>query len=168
MVPELALPPGPSSRSAPVPRPFPGFGGDDGRGRGRVQPARCVEGGGERRGGPVALDRRAWRFGSVLPRFMLSIRVAILVALWASTLHPHHVRAPSSTVRSQPEHRLRCEIRPSDPVWHLTSLPKCREDSSCCRFVPGRRHRLNRGGDRAANSALYIVTIGVSDTTKRP
>ena len=70
-----------------------------------------------------------------------SISTAILVALWAKTPQPHHVRAPSMPsilVRSQPQECLRYEIRPSDPVRHLTSLRKRRADSTAWRAAPGR------------------------------
>lgn len=79
-----------------------------------------VVGGG--RHGPRAVGRGPFRVPS-----LSSMSVAIFDALCTSTPQPHQVRAPSMPsmrVPFQLQECSRCEMRPSDPVRHLTSFTK--------------------------------------------
>ena len=98
--------------------------------------------GGGRPGGPVAAGRRLGLDPVGLVRVCRSsMSTAILVALWAST--PIHTtsalrRDCRGWLRFPIQECLRWDIRPSDPVSHLMSLRKRREDSISRRVGLGR------------------------------
>ena len=152
----------------PAFRPFPESEGRRQERDGRDQAGTACGSGGERPGGPSVVLARCWgeEAGALLCS-RSSISTEILVALCASTPQPHHVLAPSmpsSMVRSQPHECLRWEIRPSDPVRHLTSFRKRREDSTAVavhRDVPssGWRHASPQA-QLGLHLRFAIATVG--------
>jgi hypothetical protein len=116
----------PSGRFCPGFLSFPAIGARPERVDGDQAAEVFVVGGG--RHGPRAVGRVSGTSSLSL------MSAAIFVALWASTPQPHHVRAPSMPsirARFQPQEGLRCEMRPSDPVRHLTSSQSVWNTGAC-------------------------------------